>query len=245
MTISSHQKENRMVRLEAVRSFLFILSLTLIISTDSFAWPAKVVSVSDGDTITVLHSGHQEKIRLYGIDSPEKAQDYGQKAKDLTGALIAGRNIDVETKTVDRYGRTVGLVTVDGQSLNKLIVQNGYAWVYRQYCKERFCSDWVRLEEIARQQKKGLWAGSNIVPPWEWRHQPKETKKVVDETPTILIGDEQRGSGRGGGSYRCGGRTYCSQMTSCEEAKWFLKNCPGTKMDGDNDGVPCEKQWCR
>ena len=46
-------------------------------------------------------------------------------------------------------------------------------------------------------------------------------------------------------NYRCDGRTYCSQMTSCEEATWFLKNCPGTKMDGDNDGIPCEKQWCQ
>lgn len=234
-----------MVRSEAVLSFLFTLSTTLIISTNSFAWSAKVVSVTDGDTITVLHFGHQEKIRLYGIDCPEKAQDYGQQAKAITGALIAGRNVDVETKTVDRYGRTVGLVTVDGQSLNELIIQNGYAWVYRQYCKEHFCSDWMRLEEKARQQKKGLWAGSNIIPPWEWRHQPKESKKEVDETPTILIGDEQREGSGGGGSYRCDGRIYCSQMTSCEEATWFLKNCPGTKMDGDNDGVPCEKQWCQ
>jgi hypothetical protein len=45
-------------------------------------------------------------------------------------------------------------------------------------------------------------------------------------------------------SFRCDGRTYCSQMTSCEEATYFLKNCPGTKMDGNHDGVPCEKQWC-
>jgi len=46
-------------------------------------------------------------------------------------------------------------------------------------------------------------------------------------------------------NYRCDGRTYCSQMTSCEEATWFLRNCPDTKMDGDNDGIPCEKQWCK
>jgi hypothetical protein len=45
-------------------------------------------------------------------------------------------------------------------------------------------------------------------------------------------------------SYRCDGRIYCSQMTSCAEATWFLRNCPGTKMDGDNDGIPCEQQWC-
>jgi hypothetical protein len=45
-------------------------------------------------------------------------------------------------------------------------------------------------------------------------------------------------------TYHCDGRVYCSQMTSCEEATWFLQNCPGTKMDGEGDGVPCEKQWC-
>ncbi len=46
-------------------------------------------------------------------------------------------------------------------------------------------------------------------------------------------------------SFKCDGRTHCSQMTSCEEATFFLRNCPGVKMDGNNDGVPCEKQWCR
>ncbi|MBL8470470.1 MAG: cold shock domain-containing protein [Rhodocyclaceae bacterium] len=48
-----------------------------------------------------------------------------------------------------------------------------------------------------------------------------------------------------GAGYRCDGRTLCSQMTSCEEATWFINNCPGTKMDGNHDGVPCEQQWCR
>lgn len=128
------------------RSCLTRLFLLFIPAT-CFSWPAKVVSVSDGDTITVLHSGRQEKIRLYGIDTPEKNQDYGQQAKQITSTLIAGRKVDIETKAVDRYGRPVGLVTVDGQSLNELIVQNGSAWVYRQYCKERFCSDWILLEQ--------------------------------------------------------------------------------------------------
>jgi len=234
------------MRLSATICYPLIVFLQFSIPTACFAWSAKVVSVSDGDTITVLHSFHHEKIRLYGIDTPEKNQDYGQKAKDLTSALVAGRNVDVETKEVDRYGRTVGLVSVDGKSLNELIVQNGYAWVYQQYCKERFCSDWIRLEEKARQQKKGLWAGSNITAPWDWRHQPKESEKKADETPTIIIGaKDQREDPGSSGQYRCDGRTYCSQMTSCAEATFFLKNCPGTKMDGDNDGVPCEKQWCR
>jgi len=63
---------------------------------------------------------------------------------------------------------------------------------------------------------------------------------VLDERPPVLPKAAVAAN-----NYRCDGRTYCSQMTSCEEATWFLKNCPGTKMDGNNDGIPCEKQWCK
>jgi hypothetical protein len=187
-----------------------------------------------------------KKSGYMALTRQKKNQEYGQKAKNLTSALVAGRNIDVETKEVDRYGRTVGLVSVDGKSLNELIVKNGYAWVYEQFCKEQFCVKWIKLEEKARQQKKGLWAGSNIIAPWDWRRQPKEPEKLADEAPIIIIGAKGQREGDGlGGRNSCDGRTYCSQMTSCAEATFFMKNCPGTKMDGDNDGVPCEKQWCR
>ena len=142
-------------------SHLFLLFL-FPTPTACFAWPAKVTSISDGDTIIVLHSGHHEKIRLYGIDTPEKNQDYGQKAEEITSTLIAGRNVEVETKDVDQYGRTVGLVSVDGHSLNELLIQNGFAWVYRQYCKEHFCYDWIQLEGKARWAKKGLWADQTL-----------------------------------------------------------------------------------
>jgi len=224
----------------AVSCCSFLLLFLIFIPSTCLSWPAKLVSVSDGDTITVLHSGAEERIRLYGIDTPEKNQEYGQQAKALTSALIAGRNIDVKTVTVDQYGRTVGLVTIDGQSLNELIVQNGYAWVYKQYCTKRICHDWKKLEKEARQQKKGLWAGSDIVPPWEWRKYARTSKKSNPEPPLIMIG----GGNSSGGRFRCDGRTYCSQMRSCEEATYFIQNCPGTKMDGDRDGVPCERQWC-
>jgi hypothetical protein len=198
--------------------------------------------VSDGDTITVLHSGVEERVRLYGIDTPEKEQEYGQEAKELTNAMLAGRDVDIQTVTADDSGRTVGLVSVDGYSLNELIVRNGYAWVYKRYCKKQFCSDWIKLESEARRQRKGLWAGSGIVPPWEWRKNAKVSWQENPDPPVILIGSESGGSRV---SFRCDGRTYCSQMTSCAEATFFIRNCPGTKMDGDRNGVPCEKQWCR
>ena len=93
---------------------------------------------------------------MYGIDCPEEGQSHGEQAKVLTAALVAGRNVDVEQKDIDRYGRVVGLVKVDGQSLSELMVQNGYAWVYPKYCKEKFCADWVKSEGVARQQKQGI-----------------------------------------------------------------------------------------
>nr|WP_321466405.1 thermonuclease family protein [uncultured Desulfobulbus sp.] len=222
-----------------MRPSCFILLFLLSVPATCLSWPAKVVSISDGDTITVLHSGAEERIRLYGIDCPEKNQDYGQQAKSITGSLITGRQVDVQTITADQYGRTVALVSVDGQSLNELIIRNGYAWVYPQYCKKQFCSDWLRLEANARQLKKGLWAGSNIVKPWDFRKYAQASRKETPATPRTL---PKEGNSSG---FRCDGRTYCSQMTSCAEATWFIQNCPGTKMDGDNDGVPCEKQWCR
>lgn len=249
-------------------TYLFFL---LAIPVTCFSWPAKVVSVTDGDTINVLRDGQQVKVRLYGIDCPEKGQDYGQKARDLAAALVAGRNVEVDQKDTDRYGRTVGLVKVDGQGLNELIIQNGYAWVYRQYCKEKFCADWIKSEAVARQQKKGMWASSVVIPPWEWRAAKRENRQDSPQSeptpPEIIMGEKPKTnvdeswlsklgktltlSGATGsdnvankGQFVCDRRTYCSQMTSCEEATFFLKNCPGTKMDGDGDGVPCERQWC-
>ncbi len=163
-----------MLNLSRLSIFTAFLLLAIAVPSIGMAWSGKVVSVSDGDTIKVLHDGKVEKIRLYGIDTPEKAQDFGQKAKALTSSLVAGRNVEVQQKDVDRYGRIVGLVTIDGRNLNELIVRNGYAWVYRQYCQEKFCADWIKTEATAKQLKKGMWSDPHIIPPWEWRHQGKQ-----------------------------------------------------------------------
>lgn len=223
-----------------------IMFIAFSIPSPGFAWSGKVVSIADGDTIRVLHNGKEEEIRLYGIDTPEIGQAFGQKAKDLTSALVAGRKIEVQQKDVDSYGRTVGLVFVDGNNLNELIVKNGSAWVYQQHCRENFCANWSKLQAKARDQKKGLWGEAIIVPPWEWRHQSRQTAPEA-KPPEIIIGQSANATSAGSrsaGQYKCDGRVYCSQMTSCQEAKFFLNNCPGTKMDGNNDGIPCERQWC-
>jgi endonuclease YncB( thermonuclease family) len=144
---------------------LFLLSL----AGNAFAFQGKVVSVTDGDTIKVLQDGKEVKVRLYGVDTPEKKQDFGQVAQDYTAKLIAGKNVEVEAVDEDRYGRTVGIVKEGGQCINEELVRAGYAWVYPQYCKRVECGKWKGLEEQAREKRLGLWKDKNPMAPWEWR----------------------------------------------------------------------------
>lgn len=196
----------------------------ILIPTIAFAWTGKVVNVSDGDTITVMHDGTQTKVRLYGIDSPEKAQPFGQKARDLAASMVAGKTVEVKEMDTDRYGRTVGMVTVEGRGLNEAMVQNGYAWVYRQYCKERFCADWSGLEGSARQQGKGMWADPHIVPPWEWRHGGKQ---VAVANPTASDDEGQAvKQDSSGGEFRGNVNSHKFHRPGCQH--YNCKNCTAT-----------------
>jgi micrococcal nuclease len=153
---------------------LVCLGLAVLLPSLSWAWSGKVVGVTDGDTITVLHEGRGEKIRLYGIDCPEKRQDFGTKAKEATSALTFGKIVEVEPVDVDRYGRTVALVTVGRILLNRELIRRGLAWVYIQYCKRPVCDNWRHLEAEAWARKRGLWAEPYPVPPWEFRRQGRK-----------------------------------------------------------------------
>ncbi len=125
-----------------------------------------VVSVIDGDTIIVLADGARLKIRLNGIDCPERAQAYGQKAKEFSLSFAAQKAASVTVRDVDRYGRYVGDVIVDGISLNERLVEAGLAWHYRQYSDD---ATLARLEREAREAGRGLWKDANPVAPWDFR----------------------------------------------------------------------------
>lgn len=119
-----------------------------------------MISIADGDTITILTGKTRHKIRLYGIDTPEKAQAFGKAAKKHTAKLVAGKTVDVTTYDTDRYGRTVGVVVADGANVNQSLISAGYAWQYQKYCKASFCDDWLRLEDKSRTSRIGLWSDS-------------------------------------------------------------------------------------
>ena len=153
---------------------ILILLITALFTSYSYAFEGIVILIADGDTITVVHNGKPEKIRLYGIDTPESKQTFGNQAKNFTYAMVYRKSVNVEPVTTDRYGRTVGIVHVDGKSLSEELVKSGFAWVYDRYCKKDMCDKWRKLEEAARQSKLGLWLQGDPVEPWKYRRKGKK-----------------------------------------------------------------------
>ncbi len=132
----------------------------------------KVVNVADGDTITILNAENkQTKVRLYGIDAPEKAQDFGNVSREHLASLVAGKNIEVVVIDVDQYGRSVGRIKVDGKEVAEEMLQSGLAWLYTAYCKIPGCTRWKELETQAKTAKIGLWANPTAQEPWQWRKE--------------------------------------------------------------------------
>lgn len=133
--------------------------------------PGKVVSVQDGDTITIFSgaSGFR-KIRVYGIDCPESRQKGGMEATAFTQKILFLENVTLTVVDKDLYGREVAIVHLpSGKTLNEELVTNGHAWVYSAYCKITQCAKWKYQEQKAKKKRVGLWAAKNPTAPWRWR----------------------------------------------------------------------------
>ena len=148
---------------------LSILTTTIKAETIS----GRVVGIADGDTLTLLDATNtQHKIRLAGIDSPEKSQPFGQHCKKSLSDLAYDRVATVETSKLDRYGRAIGKVWVDSQDVNLEQIRRGCGWHYKKYQNEQILDDrlsYSRAEESARAGKIGLWAEQVPTSPWDWR----------------------------------------------------------------------------
>ena len=177
-------------RVEMYRHKISMILFLFLITTPAFswAWQGQVVGVSGGDSVTVLHDGRNEKIRLYGIYCPEHQQDFSQKAKEFTSKMVFGKIIEVRPMATDRYGRTVGIVNIGEKSLNEELVKAGLAWVYMQNCKESFCSRWKKFQDDARRAKLGLWCDPNPTPPWDRsKKKSKEANYLHGDTVTHVF----------------------------------------------------------
>ena len=156
-----------------LRVFTVALAGVLVLPVCATTLTGRVVKVSDGDTITVLdRTNTQHKVRLAGIDAPEKKQPFGNVSRLSLAQLVAGKQVRVESDETDRYGRAVGVVFAAGLDVNRQQIERGLAWWYRAYAREQTPANqmaYSRAEDKAREAHLGLWIDPGPMAPWDWR----------------------------------------------------------------------------
>ncbi|HEU0220132.1 MAG TPA: thermonuclease family protein [Gallionella sp.] len=194
----------------------------------------KVIAVLDGDTLLVLRNNRPVKVRLAEIDAPEKAQSFGETSRLSLSDMVLGKQVKVSSQAVDQYGRMVAHLGLNGLDVNAEQIRRGMAWEYSHFHGNKVL---VALQQEAKQVPRGLWALSNPTPPWEWR----KLHPNVDDKSHAAVASATTASDTNLLGYSCGSKKHCSEMTSCEEARHYLKQCGIQTLDGNGDGVPCEK----
>jgi endonuclease YncB( thermonuclease family) len=160
-----------------------LLLLTLVaLQTGAARLDGRIVGISDGDTVTLLTDEHRQyKVRLSGIDAPEKGQAFGARAKETLSRLVYDREVSVEWTKTDRYGRIVGKIERDGVDMNLEQLRKGSAWVYTQYLRELSPADrplYLEAEQEARVRHAGLWHDAHPEPPWQWRRERRSHSRA-------------------------------------------------------------------
>jgi endonuclease YncB( thermonuclease family) len=154
----------------------------------------KIVGVHDGDTITLLDENKtQYKVRFNGIDAPELKQDFGNKAKESLSDLVFGKTVTLVYSKLDKYGRIVGNIYLDGKDINLEQIKAGFAWHYKKYQDEQTETDrksYSEAEIKAKESKLGLWAMANPIPPSDWRSAKKAQQAIDRENRKYLVGEK-------------------------------------------------------
>jgi micrococcal nuclease len=165
----------------AVRAVLVALSLLLAVAAHAATYPARVVAITDGNTLKAVHDGREIVVRLRWIDAPEMGQRYSTQAKHALGELVAGQVVTVRDFGSDANGRRLADVMLsDGRNVNRELVRLGLAWWLRRYSRDVTLGT---LEADARAAKRGLWADAHPVPPWEWRAEQAGDRDARTVTP--------------------------------------------------------------
>ncbi len=181
----------------------------------------KVIGVTDGDSLRVLVGTTPVEVRLQGIDAPERGQSYGQRAKQAFSTMVAGKNVQVRKTGEDRYGRTLGVVTVQGVDVNRRLVEDGWAWHYQQYSND---AGLERSEQSARAARRGLWADERPIPPWEYRS--RQRTGAAERTTRATQGD---------GRYWLNTGSNVRHNAQCE----YFQNTRRGRFCSANEGKPC------
>ncbi len=195
---------------------------------------AKVIAVLDGDTVLIKRASGLVKIRLAEIDAPEKAQTFGETSKLSLSGMVLGKQVKVVSQAVDQYGRLVAHLSLDGLDVNAEQIRRGLAWEYSNFHSNKAL---IALQHEAMQVPRGLWAQSNPTPPWEWRKQHPSTVSAQTNATASSAATHAKTALH---DPSCGSKKHCSEMSSCEEARFYLARCGVKALDGDGDGTPCE-----
>ena len=206
-------------------------ALLVVATLTALAWPvgvaaqgvtATVLSIGDGDTIRVRQAGKALTVRLACIDAPETAQGtYGQQSRNyLQQRLLVGREVSLEVKITDRYGRSVAEV-ISEININLALVEDGQAFAYRQYLSGCNAKEYLDAEYRASRRRYGVWqVPGGITRPWDFRRARRSAVIPDGTTP--------------------GGRRYrCSEISSFAKAQELLRQ-GHSYLDGDGDGEACE-----
>jgi micrococcal nuclease len=175
-----------------------VLLLAASVASGQPVLEGSVVGITDGDTLTLLVDRTQHKIRLAQIDTPERAQPWGTRARQALSEQVFRKDVAVRVSDTDRYGRLIGEIWLGDRDINRKLIREDYAWAYRDYLTDRTLLD---DETHAKDQGIGLWSDPDPVPPWRWRR-----------------GDRSSVASAPAKSSNCGSKTYCREMTSCHSA---------------------------
>jgi endonuclease YncB( thermonuclease family) len=185
----------------------------------------RVIKIIDGNTLTVmLPESRQLKVRMAEIDAPEKNQAHYREAKQALTDKAFTEDVRIEIVSRENSSTVIGNVILDGEYLNYWMVAEGHAWVYPEDTDNQ---ELLEMEANAEIGYRGFWALSDTerVPPWEWR----QGKRIGTRTRAVPAR-----------AYTCGSKTRCDEMTSCDEARFYLNQCYLVRLDDNNDGIPCE-----
>lgn len=188
----------------------------------------KVVRVKDGDTVVLEKVG---TVRLIGVDTPETVHPktpveyYGKEASSFLRTLIEGKlvRVDYDWQRKDKYGRTLAYLYLEnGTFINAEIIKRGFGQAYTVF-PFKLLTEFREYEKAARNSKVGLWADHE----GEKDPKPLSIKSSPEAAATSW-------------KFSCGSKRKCGDMGSCDEAKFYLKTCGISRLDGDHDGIPCE-----
>ncbi|MEQ1813363.1 MAG: thermonuclease family protein [Candidatus Nitrotoga sp.] len=186
-------------------------------------YSGRVVNVLDGDTVLVSRDDRLQvpiKIRLANIDAPEKDQEYGMASRQSLLEMVLNKPVQVVTQAVDDYGRVIATLSAGDLNVNHAQVQRGWAWGNSRSQGNQIL---MTMQQEARQNRRGLWAGDNPVEPNIWR---RNHAALSVKDPAVQAQD-------------CG-KQSCAQLQTCDKARQYFLRCGAVLLDGDRDGKPCE-----